>query len=67
MTDTQIIDAITTRRKELKLTQEELALRAGLTRQYIGLVEKHQKTPSVKVLVALCDALGLVVNMEEQS
>ena len=38
-----------------------LARRSGLTRQYVGLVEKHQKTPSVKVLVALCDALDLDV------
>ena len=40
-------------------SQESLASRAGLHRTYIGLLERSLRDPSVGVLTALLDALGI--------
>lgn len=45
-------------RKLKKLTQEELAFRAGFHPSYIGLVERHDQSPSIKSLDKLAEALG---------
>jgi transcriptional regulator with XRE-family HTH domain len=39
------------------LTQEELAFRAKLARNYISLLELDRKSPTVATLMRLCDAL----------
>ena len=36
-------------REEKKFTQEELAVKLGVTRQHIGLIENGVTTPSVEV------------------
>jgi transcriptional regulator with XRE-family HTH domain len=41
-----------------KLTQEQLAFRTGLSRQYVSLLELDAKSPTVKVLLRICTALG---------
>lgn len=38
------------RRKELGLTQEDLADKIGITRQYMGFIEQARNVPSVEVL-----------------
>jgi transcriptional regulator with XRE-family HTH domain len=40
------------------LTQEELAFRAKVSRQYISLLELNQKNPTVSVLVQIAHAMG---------
>lgn len=40
-------------------SQEALASRAGLHRTYIGLLERSLRDPTVGVLSALLDALGI--------
>jgi len=40
------------------LTQEELAYRADISRQYVSLLELGQKSPTVDVLISLCRAMG---------
>ena len=45
-------------RKSLGLTQEELALKAGIAQEFISGIEKGRKRPSVEVLEKLCGALG---------
>ena len=50
------------RRMELGLSQTELAQRAGVTRQTIGLIEAGEFNPSVKLCVAICRALGVTLN-----
>jgi len=40
------------------LTQEKLAFRAGVSRQYVSLLELDQKSPTVDTLIKLCKAMG---------
>lgn len=42
-----------------RLTQEELAERAGLSYKFLGEVERGLGNPSVDTLVSLADALGV--------
>lgn len=42
-----------------KLTQEELADRAGLSLRYIGAIERADVSASVTVLGQIADALGV--------
>ena len=49
-------------RKQLKISQEELAFRSGLHRTYIGMVERAEKRVSVISLEKLSEALGVSYN-----
>ena len=46
-------------RKESDLSQEELADRAGLNRNYIGMIEREENSPKVDALEQISDALGI--------
>lgn len=39
------------------MSQTELAQRAGVTRQTIGLIEAGEFNPSIKLCIAICKAL----------
>lgn len=41
------------------LTQEELADRASLNRNYIGMIEREENSPTVDALEQIADALGI--------
>jgi molybdate-binding protein/DNA-binding XRE family transcriptional regulator len=58
-----VTNIIADRRKELGLTQTELALACGLTRPLISAVETDRHAPSVKAALAIARALG--TNVEE--
>ncbi|WP_316167586.1 MULTISPECIES: helix-turn-helix transcriptional regulator [unclassified Bradyrhizobium] len=46
-------------RKEGGLSQEELADRAGLNRNYIGMIERAENSPTVDALEQISNALGI--------
>ncbi len=46
-------------RLKADLTQEELARRAGLSRNYVSLLEQDAKSPTIKMLLRICKALGV--------
>ena len=39
------------------LTQEELGFKAGVSRNYVSLLELNQKSPTVDLLIRLCRAM----------
>lgn len=41
------------------LSQEELADRAGLNRNYIGMIEREENSPTVDALEQISNALGI--------
>ncbi len=51
------------RRKELGISQEELAYRAGVHRTYIGMIERAERNITLSNLKRLADALQ--VNIKE--
>jgi transcriptional regulator with XRE-family HTH domain len=50
-------------RHDKKMTQEELAERAGLSARYIGAIERADVSPSVTVLGQIADALAIEPGM----
>lgn len=50
-------ESLRTARKKAKISQEELAERAGLHRTYISQLERGLKSPSLDVIVALAKGL----------
>ena len=50
------------RRIELEMSQTELAKKAGVTRQTIGLIEAGEFNPSIKLCNKICRALGVTLN-----
>lgn len=58
--ETKIAERIADLRKAVGLTQEELAQKAGLTKDYIGLIERGKHTNlTMQTISALADALGV--------
>ena len=58
-------------RKEKGMSQEELAFKTNLHRTYISLLERDQKSPSLRTVSVIAKALGFtlldfVVKMSEE-
>ncbi len=54
--------AIRQRRRELDLSQEELAEHANLHRTYISSIERGQRNPSLENIENLAKALGISIS-----
>ena len=59
---TDLINSLKEKRTAQGITQETLAERVGVTRQTIIAIEKAKFVPSVKLALALADALEIPVN-----
>ena len=46
-------------RKRAGLSQEDLAFRANVTRNYVSLVELNQHSPTLDTLIRICHSLGV--------
>lgn len=55
-------EAVLSRRKQLGLTQEELATRVGTSKQMVSKYEKGQRSPKVAMANAFADALETTLN-----
>lgn len=49
-------------RIERDMKQDDLAKAVGVTRQTIGLIEAGDYNPSLKLCIAICQALGKTLN-----
>ncbi len=49
-------------RLERNMSQADLAQAVGVTRQTIGLIESGNYNPTLKLCVAICQALGKTLN-----
>lgn len=49
-------------RAQVRLSQESVALAAGITTSYYGQIERGTANPTVETLERICDALGVSVN-----
>lgn len=49
-------------RLEKDMNQEDLAKAVGVTRQTIGMIESDNYNPTLKLCVAICDALDKTLN-----
>lgn len=58
MKNTRLIIA----RTQMGLSQAELAMLIGVTRQTVCLIEKGEYNPSLKLCTAICRALGKTLN-----
>ena len=45
-------------RRKAGLTQEEVAARAGVTREYVSMLESGKNSPTIDVFIRLCHAVG---------
>ena len=52
-------NAVRKRRAQLGLSQEKLAFRCGSHRNYIGEIERGEKSPSLHIIFALAEALEM--------
>ena len=50
------------RRMDLGMSQTELAEKAGVTRQTIGLIAAGDFNPSLNLCISICVALGVTLN-----
>ena len=50
-------------RLEKKMRQDTLAEKAGLSVNYIGMVERGEKMPSLKTFICIVNALGVSADM----
>jgi len=49
-------------REAAQLTQEQLAVAAGIDRAHLSLLENDHKSPTVDTLVRICRALGVAAS-----
>jgi len=52
-------DEIRKARLAKDLSQEQLAFKAGISRNYVSLLELNEKSPTVDVLMRVAKALGI--------
>lgn len=50
-------------RTEKKIMQETLAEKTDLSANYIGMIERGEKVPSLSSLIAIANALGVTADM----
>ena len=55
-------DRIRSLRQLRKLSQEELAFRAGIHRTYLGGVERGERNPALKNINSLAEALNVTLS-----
>jgi len=63
MSSNELITALTTRRKELGMTEAALSRETGIERRYLGRVLQGKHIPSLEVYRKICEALGMTIQV----
>lgn len=50
-------------RKEKNMRQEDLARKIGVSENYIGMIERSEKTPSLETFISIMNALDVSADM----
>lgn len=66
-TPTQIGAILAARRKQLDLSQAQVAARVGLSQNRLSVLEKNSATLTAKQLMALLNVLGLELAVNEKA
>lgn len=53
---------IASKRKELSLSQEDLAEKCGIHRTYIGAIERGEKSPTLSTIEKISNGLEIPIN-----
>jgi len=48
-------------RKSIGITQNELAERVGVSKDYIGLIERGLRSPSLQIIERIASSLGVTI------
>ena len=48
-------------RKSINISQNELAERVGVSKDYIGLIERGLRSPSLQVIERIANSLGVAI------
>jgi transcriptional regulator with XRE-family HTH domain len=59
MTKKELKNILINARKEKHLTHEQVALKSGITRQYYGMIENVDRTPTVDVAKPVAEVLDI--------
>lgn len=65
MTQTEIIQAIEARRKDIGISHERLGKKTGVSQETIRNTLKQKNSPNLKTLLDICDALGMEVIVKQ--
>ena len=55
-------DEIRNARLEAKMTQEALSYAAQIDRSYLSMLENNKKSPTVDVLIRICESMGIAAS-----
>ncbi len=58
-----VADNIRIERLKKKISQEKLAEMAGITQKYLNLIENAKANPSIMVVISVCRALKIDLNL----
>ncbi len=67
MITTDLVDMLVSRRKELKLSQRELAKRCNMPQSTIARIETHQISPQIDTLAVIADKLSSKLLLESKT
>lgn len=66
MKSSELVDKLTERRKELGLSQRELAKRCNMPQSTIARIETHRITPQLDTIVTIADKLNFNLILEDR-
>ncbi len=62
----EILDSISSYRKQHKVTQKELAEKIDTKAQQVSKYERAEQTPSLSAVLKICEALGLELSLKSK-